>query len=154
MKRKKDTSKQKLDRELKKWNKKLADSGFIDIEYTKKGVFSQQLRGKTIKDYTEKLERDLLIEEYHNVLSYFAEHYSFPNPLEKEIFEMLAEGIFEKTIMKRLGMDRKTFKKLLSGYKLADNRRQKTKIKSQHNTSNLINPLDFYPQTDEEELEC
>jgi len=90
--------KQPSEKLKRKWNKKLIESGFYDIE-NEDGSFKNEIHSRTV-DYALKDAR----EEYYYKAQDFLNSGKFANLLEYTVWKMHAEGISYRNIAKELGL--------------------------------------------------
>jgi len=85
---------QTLKQLTKTWYKKLADSGFVDIEYP--GGEMRRTIPASIEDKDPLLIQS--IQEYYSLSSKFLNDYNFPNEIERIIWTYHTEGISVRDI--------------------------------------------------------
>ena len=86
---------------LKKiWDKKLEESGFIDIE---KSSTANKFSDPTQKSFLSRYERRASNEEYYSASRAFLYECRFAVPLHAKMWEMHAEGIGYRTIAAKIG---------------------------------------------------
>lgn len=98
----------------KKWDKKLTDSGYDDIEYADGSLKSDGNRATIAWDNKEAIE-----DYYRKVDSYLVEHEDIP-PRDRAILELYAEGVHikgKKGIIEKTGWSDKTCRRIISHYK-------------------------------------
>jgi hypothetical protein len=98
----------------KKWDKKLTDSGWNDIEYADGSLKSDGNRQTIAWDSKEAIE-----DYYRKVDSYLIEHDDISSR-DRAILELYAEGVHikgENSIVEQTGWSDKTCRRIINHYK-------------------------------------
>lgn len=101
-------------KELEKiWNKKLKDSGFIDIEDTNSPL---RLLKKWHSNYFYRNYSPEVFEaryDYFRITSQFLHYHSFESQLERQVFELHTEGLSYREIGAKMGINKDKVNKIV-----------------------------------------
>lgn len=90
---------------LKEWNKKLADSGFRDIEEKKRGELQLKKTGSDNRFLRSSPVVREAKEHYYELISQHILETTFESDLEKQILHLYLEGHTQVEIKKKLNID-------------------------------------------------
>lgn len=96
----------KFDKLKAKWDQKLLDSGFEDIEDRNEMLKTYSQIGRNVDEYYARESFYSSIEEYFRLASFFYHDHKFDNKLDKELWAYHCEGKSIREISKAL-KDRK-----------------------------------------------
>lgn len=94
-----------------KWDQKLLDSGFKDIEDSKENLKSHSFLGRNVDDYYAKETYFQSKEEYFRLAGFFYHEHVFESPLDKKLWGYHMEGMSVREISKIMKTKRISLKK-------------------------------------------